>query len=328
MRLIALVALLTCSWPGQPPAVGVLKSTDLEVHDPYVLADLASRTYCLYAAAHVGQNRWGVVAYTSKDLVSWQKPRDVFAVPDGLWANPADGLRAPEVHAYRGKYYLFATLMNNASVIEKPPQSWRTVTRRGTQIFVGESALGPFRPAGTGPASPEDFSALDGTLYVEDGVPYMVYAHEWVQTIDGAIEAIRLADDLSGAVGEPLHLFKASDAPWLADQFQASKQPRHYAAEGPCLYRTRAGTLLMLWSSWKDGLYSETVASSASGKLRGPWRQLDPLFTDDTGHGTIVRTFDGRLVLVAHSPTMSPLTRVVFHRLEDMGDRVSVKRAR
>jgi len=41
----------------------------------------------------------------------------------------------------------------------------------------------------------------------------MVYAHEWIQVIDGTMEAIRLKDDLSDSIGEPIHLFKASDAP-------------------------------------------------------------------------------------------------------------------
>src|SRR5208283_5178235 len=50
---------------------------------------------------------------------------------------------------------------------------------------------------------PEDMMTLDGTFWVEDGVPYMVYCHEWVQIVNGTVEMIRLADDLSGTVGEP-----------------------------------------------------------------------------------------------------------------------------
>jgi beta-xylosidase len=58
-----------------------------------------------------GKNRSGVVAYKSKDLETWEGPQIVFAVPDGLWANPAHGVWAPGIHNYRGKYYLFATLL-------------------------------------------------------------------------------------------------------------------------------------------------------------------------------------------------------------------------
>ena len=46
----------------------------------------------------------------------------------------------------------------------------------------------------------------------------MVYAHEWIQKVDGTMEAIPLNDDLTAAAGDPIHLFKASDAPWLNAQ--------------------------------------------------------------------------------------------------------------
>ena len=49
---------------------------------------------------------------------------------------------------------------------------------------------------------------------MEDGKPWMVYAHEWIQKIDGTMEAIPLTNDLTAAAGDPIYLFKASDAPW------------------------------------------------------------------------------------------------------------------
>jgi GH43 family beta-xylosidase len=324
-----LIFLITLPCLAQPSAKAGLTLADFRAHDPCILADSSSRTYYLYIAARpadTGQNRSGVLAYKSKDLRSWEGPKVVFTVPNGLWANPAHGLWAPEVHAYNNKYYLFATLMNNDIVIEKPPESWRTVIKRGTQIFVGDSPEGPFQPFANRPIPPEDFSTLDGTLFIEDGTPYMVYAHEWVQVIDGTMEAIPLKSDLSEAAGEPFYLFKASDAPWLKEQFLVSRQPRRYVSDGPFLYRTKNGKLLMIWSSWKDEVYVQTVAVSQSGKLRGSWRQSEPLLTDDTGHGMIFHTFDGRLMLVAHSPTMSPLSRTKLFELEDTGDAIKIKR--
>jgi hypothetical protein len=112
----------------------------------------------------------------------------------------------------------------------------------------------------------------------------------------------------------------------LKDQFMVSKRPRHYVTDGPFFYRTSTGKLLMIWSSWKDEVYAETLAYSVSGKLRGPWRQSDPLLTDDSGHGMIFTAFDGRLMLVAHHPTMSPLSRAKLWELEDTGDTIRIKR--
>ena len=44
--------------------------------------------------------------------------------------------------------------------------------------------------------------------------PYLVYAHEWVQKLDGTVEAIQLTEDLSGGVGNPFLMFRATSAPW------------------------------------------------------------------------------------------------------------------
>jgi hypothetical protein len=322
MRTIGFTVVLTLAPLLLPSTSASLTLEQVKTDAPYVLADQPSRTYYLYAAALTNEHRWGVVAYTSRDLTEWQNPRVVFTVPDGLWARPEDGLWAPEVHVYLGRYYLFVTLTNSSTIVEQPPQSWRTVARRGVHVFVATSPTGPFTPVGPAAATPEDFATSGGTLFVEGGVPYLVFAHDWQQTIDGAIEAVRLSPDLAARVGDPFRLFRASDAPWLADQFIASKTPRHYPAEGPFLHRTRAGTLLLIWSSTKDGLAAVAVAASASGTLRGPWRQATPLLTDDTGHAMILRTFDGRLMLVAQHPTGSPLSSVRLGELEDTGDTI------
>jgi hypothetical protein len=320
MRIIGFVALLTLAPLLPAPASASLRLAELKADAPFVLADRPSRTYYLYTPARGDDGRWGVAAYTSRDLISWEGPRTVFTIPDGMWARPADGLWAPEVFGRNGRYYLLVTLTDSASVVEQPPQSWRSVTRRGTQVFVGKSPTGPFAPVGPLAATPEGFATSDGTLVIEGGVPYLVFSHDWQQTIDGAIEAVRLSPDLSATAGEPFRLFRGSDAPWLADQVIASKTPRHYSAERPFLSRTRTGELVMFWSSTKDGLSAVAVAHSVSGALRGPWKQTTPLLTDDTGQAMVFRTFDGRLMLIAQHPTGSPLSTVVLHELKDTGD--------
>lgn len=104
------------------------------------------------------------------------------------------------------------------------------------------------------PHTPEDFMTFDGTLYIEDGVPWLVYCHEWIQIIDGTMETICLKPDLSKTIGEPIYLFKASDALWLKEEGQVGdKEPSHYVTDRPFLYKTNKGKLLMLWASYKDG---------------------------------------------------------------------------
>ena len=149
-----------------------------------------------------------MVAYKSKDLLHWDGPYTVFEVPDGSWADPSEGVWAPEVHLYRGKYYLLATLHNSKKLLPYDDEDKLPIYNgkkakphlRGTQIFVADTPDGPFKPLGNSPAPPSNLMTLDGTLYVEDGVPYMVYAHEWIQVLDGTMEAVPLKKDLSGTL--------------------------------------------------------------------------------------------------------------------------------
>ena len=110
--------LLAAPLLAQSPVKTGLQFSDFYLHDPFILAHQPTKTYYLYngaGARQLGGQRAGVVAYKSKDLLHWDGPYPVFQVPDGLWADPAQGVWAPEVHQYRGKFYLLATLHNNKS---------------------------------------------------------------------------------------------------------------------------------------------------------------------------------------------------------------------
>jgi hypothetical protein len=335
-RLSWLISLMAASLLAQQPVKTGMKLGDFNLHDPFVLVHQASKTYYLYNSAGgnlTGGKGAGVLAYKSKDLETWEGPYLVFVVPPGIWANPAHGAWAPEVHEYKGKFYLFVTLHNNATLIpQQPPPELRPVYQkvnaahhlRATQICVADSPDGPFKVLGPKMQPPEDYMTLDGTLFVENGTPWMVYAHEWIQVLDGTIEAVPLKPDLSEAAGPPIHLFKASDAPWLQDQEKASNRQRTYVTDGPQFYRTKTGKLLMIWSSYRDGLYVETLAHSVSGALRGPWRQGEPLVGEDSGHGMIFKSFDNRLMLILHQPFNR--ARGKLFEMEDTGDSIRVKR--
>ena len=317
-----------------PPAAGVaphnLRLSDFNVHDPWILAHAPTKTYYLYTSNNgriTGVNRPGTIAYRSKDLLNWEGPLVVFTLPEGTWAanQPA---WAPEVHEYKGRFYLFTTLHNPEKVIASPPAVWRTTHMRGTVTAVSNSPEGPFTLLKTdGPVPPADFMTLDGTFYVDrSGRPWMVYAHEWIQKIDGTMEAVPLKEDLSAASGAPIYLFKGSDAPWLNEQGTASAKENHYVTDGPELFRTKDGHLLMLWSSYDNGGYVQTVARSKSGELKGPWEQLSPLVRGDSGHGMLFHTFDGQLMMVLHRPFRRAHAKV--YEMRDEGDHLRVLRER
>jgi hypothetical protein len=154
----------------------------------------------------------------------------------------------------------------------------------------------------------------------------MVYAHEWLQRRDGTMEAIPMKPDLSAADGPPIHLFKASDAPWLNASLKPGTGALNYVTDGPQLFRTRTGRLLMLWSSYENNVYVETVARSKSGQLAGPWEQLEPLVKGDSGHGMLFRTFEGQLMMVLHRPFQNACGKI--YEMADKGDHIEVVRQR
>ncbi|MFW5985172.1 MAG: glycoside hydrolase family 43 protein [Halanaerobiaceae bacterium] len=316
----------------------MIKLTDIPLHDPFILTNTAEGKYFLYNSAKIESEddvRSGVKVYTSEDLCLWSEPEIVFSVPDDCWANPAGGTWAPEVHEYRGQYYLFVTLHNREQEIKQPqppgkeygvnPYSSK-VHLRGTVIAVSDSPRGPFKLLKKeGPHTPRKFMALDGTLFVDkSGWPWMVYCHEWIQIIDGTIEAVRLKKDLSDSQGSPVHLFKGSDAPWINREQKPTQQQKHYVTDGPQLYRTKEGILLMLWSSYNQQGYVQTVARSRSGTLKGPWEQLQPLVKNDSGHGMLFNDLHNNLKLILHHPFDMPQSRAYIYSVVDKGDKIEL----
>ena len=299
---------------------------DIYIRDPFIVPVAEEGVYYMYASSPItenGKTYGGMAAYKSKDLKTWTGPVRVFDIPRDNWITGT--VWAPEVHTYNCKYYLFATL--NSDIIWKAPEKGHPAyTHRATQVFWSDHPEGPFQAFEEKvPHTPMGQMCLDGTLWVENGIPYMIYCHEWVEMMDGTMELVQLKDDLSGTIGQPIRLFCASAAEWSTGSARADGQ-RTYVTDGCFLYRTKTGKLLMIWSSFKNGDYAIGIAESATGKVIGPWRQQkEPLFEKDGGHGMIFKTFEGELRLVLHSPNGGGLERAHLFEIEDCGDTLRLK---
>ncbi len=282
-----------------------MKSADIHIRDPFTLPIVTEKQYYLYGTT--GADAWtssaqGVDYYISSNMQDWEGPYPAFRPPAGFWADR--NFWAPEVHAFRGRYTMFASFKAGGVC-------------RGTQILVADSPRGPFLPISDGPVTPRDWECLDGTLFVDtDDRPWIVFCHEWVQVGDGEICAMRLSDDLTAAIEQPHLLFHASEAPW-AEQLN-SKGRKGYVTDGPWLHYLASGELIMLWSSFSTGGYTVGITKSASGNILGPWEQLpEPLYAGDGGHCMVFRTFEGQLMLAYHRPNESPDERPFFVPLQE-----------
>ncbi|MBR6471580.1 MAG: family 43 glycosylhydrolase [Victivallales bacterium] len=268
-----------------------MKLSAIRMRDPFVVPCQAERKYFLFGSVWHGVAP-GFYYYAGTDLENWDGPFAAFLPPADFWG--PDFFWAPECHEYQGAYYLFGTCGVKATDF------------RGTQVFrsVTSSPAGPYEQLSQGPLTPRDWKSLDGTLWVEDGQPWLVFCHEWVQIGDGAICAVRLADDLSHAVGEPVELMKASSAPWATKYIDPGVSG--WVTDGPFLYREKAeAPLRMLWSSMRNKVYTMGMMVSESGSILGPWRHEPvPIYTQDGGHGMWFRDFTGRAHYILHSPNV------------------------
>lgn len=269
--------------------------------DPFILPYAKNQTYYLYRGDWYTDDKGmkhPCFAYLkSKDLENWEGPFPAFIPPKGFWATK--DFWAPEVHEYQGHYYMFATMNSEKR-------------KRGTQILRAETPEGPFVPISEFPQTPAEWLCLDGTLWVEDGVPYMVFCHEWLdfktgpKGLGGTIEAMPLTADLTAAAGAPVTLFTGADVPWVKERTQQT-----YLTDGPFLFR-EDGELRMLWTTLGWSGYTTVVAYSKSGRLLGPWAQHEEVVNvSDGGHAMRFKTFEGVDMTAMHSPN-SGATRVLF----------------
>lgn len=294
-----------------------MKREDIQIRDPYILTLEDTKDYYLYGTTD--KNCWGdkgtsLECYHSRDLEEWDGPYSAFVPDENFWADRH--FWAPEVYKYNGRFYMFASF--------KSPDKCR-----GTQILASDSPKGPFLPVSDEPVTPRDWECLDGTLYIDDeNKPWIVFCHEWTQVVDGEMIAMRLSEDFSSVIGEPVKLFNASQAKWVRGSVHNmnGEDKKVYVTDGPFLYKTKDGQLLMIWSSGSDRGYAVGIARSVSGKVDGEWTHDEELlFNEQGGHGMIFRTFDGKLMVTLHAPNKTPNERPCFFEIVEENNTLRLK---
>ena len=300
--------------------MGLLRANDLKIRDPFVLPVAAERVYYLYGTTdkfpwgdHPGE---GFDTYRSRDLIHWEGPFPAFRPELDFWGKSS--FWAPEVHAWGGRYYMFATFRSDQVPL-------------GTQILVADRPLGPFRPHSPGPVTPAGDACLDGTLFVaRDGAPWMIFSRDWPQIAVGRYSALPLREDLSAAAGPAIDLFAVNAAPWVRtppwqQQRAEQGQPPCFVADGAWPFRLHNGELGLLFSSWNESNYATGLARSTSGDLAGPW-QCDavPFFPENGGHAMIFAGFDGTNYLTLHQPNDPPPEHPRFFPLVEVGGQLQL----
>ncbi|MBO4327563.1 MAG: family 43 glycosylhydrolase [Clostridia bacterium] len=271
---------LNSDYKASVSADDLITTTDVSLRDPCILPD--DGVYYMYGTG------WKYFINNSRELDGpWEGPHPCVS------EKPADSdsqYWAPEVHKYGDAYYMFTTYHKIDN------------DHRGCVIYRSETPEGPFEMWSDGHVTPSDWDCIDGTLYVDrSGQPWMVFVHEWTGTADniGRMSIAKLSPDLKKLITEPKDIFMATDTTWATGTI----------TDGPWLYTTKGGDLLMIWSNFDEAGYAVGIAKSSNGKIDGKWTQLDyqlysNKFADsyDGGHGMIFCGINGGLFLSIHSP--------------------------
>lgn len=267
-----------------------MKRNEIRVRDPYIVAH--EGFYYMYATS--GERTLSY--YYGTDLDNWEPGGIAFEIPNDFWAYK--DVWAAEVHKYKDKFYLFVSLLGKNGL-------------RGTQIAVSDTPKGTFTPVSQRAVTPKEQSCIDGTLFVNDGIPYIVYSHDWPDNhikeehaFVGEICAARMSEDLTEIVGEPTVLFASNEAPISKrTPHKISETEVRYGSDAPFVQRLSDGRLLLTWSPYLQNNYVVLSALSSDGTLWGKWRHSSvPLFDRNGGHAMFFETFDGKKCMCVHAP--------------------------
>lgn len=281
-----------------------MKTNEIQMRDPFILKD--NGIYYLFGSTD--KNIWsdsssgGFDVYSGTDLENWDGPVQAFKPQPDFWGK--NNFWAPEVHKYGHAFYMFATFRGEDKM-------------RGTAILRADHPKGPFVEWSKGAVTPKSWMSLDGTLYIdEDGAPWIVFCHEWVQIINGTVCAQRLTKDLKSSIGEPITLFSSKDAPWSRQATSKSNNVTGWVTDGCNMFKMKNNKLLMIWSCIGEDGYCIGYATSSSGNILGEWVQGKvPLYEKDGGHGMIFTTYEDKLMLTIHTPNDTPNERATFIEL-------------
>lgn len=289
-----------------------MKRDEIYMRDPFLYVEDGIG----YLVGTTCKNAWGgpasgFLGYVTKDLENFEGPYVLFENNESFWAD--ENYWAPELHKYKGKYYLIASFFKKGKC-------------RASQMLVSDKPMGKFIPLEK-PFTPENWECLDATIFEEDGKLYTIFCHEFLQTHDGEMCLAELNDDLISLKTKPIVLFTASQAPWVVSHEKTDPRftDKDYVTDGPFIHKLANGNLLMLWSSDSKSGYAMGMAISENG-IKGPWKHLEkPLFEKDGGHGMYFE-FNGNKYVSLHHPNMPFMSeRPHFFLVEEENNKLIMK---
>lgn len=217
-------------------------------------------------------------AFSSKNLVDWEKHPDVLTMDEVKWANKA--MWAPSVIHANGKYYLFF----GANDIQSNEEVG------GIGVAVADRPEGPYRDALGKPLIGKIINGaqpIDQFVFRDDDGTFYMYYGGW-----GHCNMVKLSDDLLSVV------------PFEDGETYKEVTPAGYV-EGPFMMK-KDGKYYFMWSEggWTGPDYR--VAYAISDTPFGPFNRIDTILKQDpsiangAGHHSVIQDRKGNYYIVYH----------------------------
>ena len=294
-----------------------------------------------------GGARNGFAAWSSADLVHWENEGQVFHAgnPNG-WSDSTaawgGAYWAPEVYAYKGKYWMFYS----AQWKENPGKELEHF-RIG--VAVADSPTGPFTDVMQRPVFDPGYPIIDANVFFDDnGKIYLYYSRccykhavdsevadwarkqGWFQEIEESwVYGVELKGDFSGVIGEPVLLLRPpvkmddKQAEWESRSVTSKEVNRRWT-EGSVTFKN-GGTYYMMYSANYFGGKNYAVGYATAKSPLGPFTKAanNPVLQKNvekggivtgTGHNSIAWSPDGKEMLCVYHARTSATgdKRVVF----------------
>lgn len=277
----------------------------IRMGDPFVM--LYENTYYLYGTTR------NFCCWWSKDFADWEYAGPAYRTQQNPWATGS--FWAPEVHRYRGKFYLIYSAKGpDRRVSPTQTQDARPKEHMWICLAASDKPEGPFVDVKT-PLFMDDESCIDGHLFLDDGdVPYIYftrvgatgnpYASPPTGYMYGKTYGARLSPDLTQLQGEPVLCVQADQA-WEQPESMFSR-----CNEGAFVFK-RGGRYYMTYSAYHYARPEYGIGCATASSPLGPWTKSpnNPLVTrhldigvSGPGHNSITTSPDGmELFMVYHT---------------------------
>ena len=273
-----------------------MKREEIQIRDPFVLVENG----IYYLIGTTGSDPWGrgsdLQLFVSRDLEEFEK-RGVM-VTDGSLSSYKN-IWAPELHEYRGKYYLIVS-------------ADRKDVGRGCFIYVSDRVDGDYKMLTEKYVTPEGWGCLDATLFVFENKPYLCFSNEWLTPItkdgDGSLYMAELSEDLTEMIGEPKKIVSGKNSGIAIEVRDKTGTVKGYIAEGPYLYE-EDGNIVLLWSTVGKSGYTVIRSVSKNGVF-GKYEFDRIVFEEDGGHCMCFTDLKGNRLLTVHQPNDTPNERM------------------